>query len=106
MISSQVKQQYIGKEHIWKITVSSFTNKENKSVSNIYRKQTIRSKCKFLVNQDILLLFTILGTNKQDRKMTNRLNFAESRHILYFIEINTDDQKPASFLYINHLQGN
>ena len=58
MISSQVKQQYIGKEHIWKITVLSFINKENKSGSNIYRKQAIRSKCKLVFNQDMLLLFT------------------------------------------------
>ena len=58
MISSQVKQQYIGKEHIWKITVLSFINKENKSGSNIYRKQAIRSKCRLVFNQDMLFLFT------------------------------------------------
>ena len=58
MISSQVKQQNIGKEYIWEITVSSFTNQENKCGSNIYRKQAIRSKCRLLVNQEMLLLFT------------------------------------------------
>ena len=76
MISFQVKQQYIGKKHARKITVSSFTNKENKSGCNIYRKQAIRPKCRLVVNPDIDSFYQIfiLGTNIQDRRITNRVN--------------------------------
>ena len=41
----------------------------NKSVSNIYRKQAMRSKRKFLVNQDMLSLFTRLSYKEPTRKI-------------------------------------
>ena len=56
MISSQVKQNYIRNEHKWKITISSVTNKENKSVSNNYRKQAIYRK------QDLSANFWLIKT--------------------------------------------